>query len=164
MAVDTLFTIEGKWQTSPEFSDTLLFKVFARGTNPKGKWQYLGTAIESDDEVDKDEGSSGVLTTTLALPKSGGSSLSIGVKACDGQGQVCSKIVESTLTVDLQSPPIGSQWVTSFAQSVESMWSIGEHRQAVDNIYQAVDTIRYGHQSNFSYVIMVSSWDLEHTK
>ena len=150
MAVDTLFTIDAKWQTSPEFSDSLLFKVYARGTNPKGKWQYLGTAIESDDEADKDEGSSGVLITTLALPKSGGSSLTIGVRACDSQGQVCSKIVESTSIVKLQSPPIDIQWVTSFARSVESMWSVGEHRQAVDNIYQAVDTLRCGHGRNFT--------------
>ena len=66
-----------------------------------------GTAMADDDD------GAGVLITTLPLISGSNPALRIGVKACDSQGKVCSKMVASDSTVALTPPAFDAEQIKS---------------------------------------------------
>ena len=63
----------------------------------------------TDDESDEDDG---ILTTTLPLMSAKNPAVKIGVKACDSQGKVCSKMVYADSTVALTPPTFTDNQIT----------------------------------------------------
>ena len=97
--------------------------------------------------------------------------VTIGVKACDSQGKVCSKMVYADSAVALTPPTFSDDQITlvylktcettllvhysefmfyfrTFADSVNEAWKQGQNREALNNIHQMVDTLAHDKDNN----------------